>query len=476
MPGTLIGAIGGYILLPRIIFNAYAANSTLTNLKLNYGWSYLLIAIVIALVATYGATLSKLQATEKSVPAELLLPKPPKNGSRIMLERIKPLWRKLSFNHKVTARNLFRYKGRGFMTIFGVAGCTALLVMGFGIRDSLMGISKQQYSNIIRYDMIAVNKNDLSGKQSQRLQTRLDNHQIKRSTPIYYQQMSRKLGSDHVDQQINMIVPEHSSQFNRYIRLYQRSGKKCITLNNDGVVISEKLASLLHAKVGSKIRLKDANDHYRTFRVAGITDMYMGHFVMMNQHEYRKVFHRDYQPNCHLITLRHHSNRVVRKQAQKLIQTGAIKGVNLNTSDQQTINNLVKSLNTVIGVLIGIATILAIVVIYVLTNTNVEERMRELSTLKVLGFYDDETTMYIYRETIILSVLGILLGYLIGIGLHRFIIVSLPPTNAMFDPTMKWTNFALSAVIPAVITAILAGVVYRHIKTVDMLDALESVE
>lgn len=476
LPGVLIGAIGGYLWLPKIIFNSYAANSTLADFQLRFDYRYVLIATIIVLVCTTGAAIIQLRGTLKTYPAELLLPKPPKNGSRILLERITPLWNRMSFNYKVTARNLFRYKTRMLMTIFGVAGCTALLVMGFGIRDSLKGISNNQYTNIIRYDMIAVQKNDLTHRQQNRFTDQLTSNKVKRHQPIYYEQLTKKAGTDNTEQKISMIVPQSTSNFAKYMKLYQRSNHQNLKLNNHGVVISEKLAKLLNAKVGSNIRLKDANGDYQTFHVSGITEMYMGHFVIMNQHEYRKIFNQQYHVNGQLITLKHHSTTQLQNYSEDLMDTGAVQGINLNTSNQKTINNIVKSLTTVIAILIGIATILAVVVIYTLTNTNVEERMRELSTLKVLGFYDNETTMYIYRETIALSIIGILVGYLIGDWLHEFVIVSLPPTNAMFDPNMYWTNYCLSALIPAVITACLAIVVYKRIKTVNMLDALKSVD
>ena len=476
VPGVLIGAVGGYIWLPKIIFHAYAANSTLSGFQLKFSGLYLVIALIIAILCTAGAALVQLWSTFKTLPAELLLPKPPKNGSRILLERITPLWNKMSFNYKVTARNLFRYKTRMLMTIFGVAGCTALLVMGFGIRDSLKGISDNQYTNIIRYNMVAVEKDNLTSKQQDKFNKELDSNKVKRHKAIYYEQLTKKAGSDNTEQKISMIVPKSTANFNQYIKLHQRSNNQNLQLSNKGVIISEKLADLVKAKVGSDIRLKDADNHYQTFHVAGITEMYMGHFVIMNQHEYHQIFDKKYHTNAQLITLRDASDNNIQNYSDALMSTNAVKGINLNMDNEKTINNIVNSLNTVIAILIGIATILAIVVIYTLTNTNVEERIRELSTLKVLGFYDNETTLYIYRETIILSILGILIGYLIGNWLHEFVIVSLPPTNAMFDPNMYWTNYCISVAIPIMITALLAIVVYRRIKTVNMLDALKSVD
>lgn len=474
--GTLLGAAGGFWLLPRVIFNAYAANSTITKLTLNFSWTWLLVTLAIAIASTTLAALWALHQDAREMPASLLLPKPPKGGARIMLERVTPLWRHLSFNAKVTARNLFRYKTRMLMTIFGVAGCTGLLVMGFGIRDSLSGISTQQYEHIIRYDLLAVKKSKLTSQQESKLAAALKSSNVKRHTSVHTATLTRRFSSDPQTQSVTMIVPRSTSALKKYLTLTQRTPNKKLTLSNHGVVISEKLAKLAKVAVGDKIRLKDSNGHWHRFKVAGITEMYMGHFLLMNKHEYYHYFHRHYSSNAELITLKHGSGSRLQKTAAKLMASGALQTINENTSNKKTINTIMDSLGQVIWILIALATILALVVIYNLTNINVAERMRELSTIKVLGFYDGEVTMYIYRETIVLSLLGILVGFLLGKGLHTFIITALPPTYAMFDPTMTVANFCFSALIPAVITAALALVIHHQIRTVAMLDALKSVD
>ncbi|KRN58556.1 ABC transporter permease [Limosilactobacillus secaliphilus] len=472
--GVLFGAIFGYLFLPKMIFTAYGANSTLTGFTPLFNWVWLIVAAVVAVACTTLSALWTLSVDLKESPARLLLPKAPKSGSRILLERVKPLWNRLSFKHKITARNLFRYKPRMLMTIIGVAGCTGLLVMGFGISDSLKGISQQQYGNIIRYDLVIQQKDPLAAAQSARLKHLLTSDHVQRHTSIYWGQLHRKLGEDHAQQNINLIVPRDSHSFNDYLHLQNRSTKRPIKLTNNGVVISEKLAKLTDSKVGSRIRLQDSNGQWRSFKVAGITEMYMGHFLIMNQHEYRHYFKRPFTSNAQLVTLKHHQD--LQSFSASAMASGAVLGINQNVNNQRTIENTMDSMNKVMVILIGLATLLAIVVIYNLTTINVLERMRELSTIKVLGFFDGEVTMYIYRETIILSLLGIILGYFIGAWLHHFIITTLPPTNAMFDPNLYLSNFLLSAFIPAAITLLLALLVYRRIKHVDMLEALQSVD
>lgn len=472
--GVIVGAAGGFFVLPKIIFQAYAANSTLSSFYEQFSWPLLLTTWLIAILCTTGAALWALHRDLKAQPAALLLPKPPKGGSRILLEHWHWLWSQLSFNCKVTMRNLFRYKSRALMTIFGVAGCTGLLVMGFGIRDSLSGISNIEYSRIIKYDLVAVQNNAAAAQSKQRLQTVLNDKNVKGHTGVYYQQLTKKAGEDHAVQQISMIVPQNKKSFSRYFAIKNRQTQKSLPLNDHGVVISEKLARLLNAKVGSTIRLKDDAGNWHSMKVYGIMEMYIGHYVVMSPQAYQHIFGQKYQVNAQLITLKKTND--LQQISRQLIQTGAVLGINQNVNNQRTIDNTMGSLNRVMIILIGMAALLALVVIYNLSNINVEERMRELSTIKVLGFYDQEVTLYIYRETVILSLIGILFGYLVGIGLHRFIILSLPPANAMFDPTMTLANFIASALIPAVITVGVAMMMHRKIRNVDMLDALSSVD
>ena len=404
--------------------------------------------------------------------SELLLPKPPKNGSRILLEKIKPFWQHLSFNYKVTLRNIFRYKVKMIMTILGIAGCTGLLMMGFGIRDSLAGIGQKQYSEIIKYDLIAIDKNSLSSEQSSRLNQKLSSSQVNKYLPVYFENVSKKIAGTNQD--LSIIVPEKSSQISKYISLRNRSSGQKINLNSRGIVISEKLAKLLNLSIGDELSLVTTNGKKVKLPIGNICEMYMGHYVLMNSNVYQKYFNKKVNSNAQLIEL--NNKKQTNSFANSLMKTGAVSAINLNTNNQQIIDSLIQSMNKVIFLLIGLAALLAVVVIFTLTTTNLEERMREIATLKVLGFYNNEASLYIYRETIILSIFGILIGFLIGNWLHGFIIDNLSPLNAMFRPGILFSNYLLSALIPLVITGIMAIFVNRKIKEVNMLDALKSVE
>lgn len=472
LTGVFIGAIGGYWILPRIIFNAYTANLTLTNFQSGFSWKYLFLTFLISILCTTGAAVIQLFIVLRAKTSELLLPKPPKNGSRILLEKIKPFWQHLSFNYKVTLRNIFRYKVKMIMTILGIAGCTGLLMMGFGIRDSLAGIGQKQYSEIIKYDLIAIDKNSLSSEQSSRLNQKLSSSQVNKYLPVYFENVSKKIAGTNQD--LSIIVPEKSSQISKYISLRNRSSGQKINLNSGGIVISEKLAKLLNLSIGDELSLVTTNGKKVKLPISNICEMYMGHYVLMNSNVYQKYFNKKVNSNAQLIEL--NNKKQTNSFANSLMKTGAVSAINLNTNNQQIIDSLIQSMNKVIFLLIGLAALLAVVVIFTLTTTNLEERMREIATLKVLGFYNNEVSLYIYRETIILSIFGILIGFLIGNWLHGFIIDNLSPLNAMFRPGILFSNYLLSALIPLVITGIMAIFVNRKIKEVNMLEALKSVD
>lgn len=472
--GVILGAVGGYTFLPNMIIKAYTANSTLsTNYHLYFLWSPVLIAMLVALLSTTGISLFTLHSTLREKPTSLLLPKPPKNGSRILLERIPFIWNHMSFSAKVTARNIFRYKSRMLMTVFGVAGCTGLLVMGFGIRDSLQGIGNIQYTQIQKNDVLALTNPQATERQTAALKRELDSSKIKHYQAVNYTQLTKHLYKNGATENVMVITPENASTFRKSINLRQRQDKKKLILSNNSVVISEKLAKLLNAKVGSTIKLNDGTKAYR-FKVGGITEMYIGHYIFMNKHEYIQTMRKKYTINAYLVKMRKKSQ--INQVSRQLMKQQAIQTIVSNSNNRRILGSFTESLNQVILILILISSTLAVVVIYNLTNINIAERIRELSTIKVLGFYNLETTMYIYRETFILSIIGILVGWGFGWWLHHFIITSLPPDIVMFDPSMYPMNFIISALIPAIITFVLAFVVYRQVKKINMLDALNSVE
>lgn len=330
LTGVFIGAIGGYWILPRIIFNAYTANLTLTNFQSGFSWKYLFLTFLISILCTTGAAVIQLFIVLRAKTSELLLPKPPKNGSRILLEKIKPFWQHLSFNYKVTLRNIFRYKVKMIMTILGIAGCTGLLMMGFGIRDSLAGIGQKQYSEIIKYDLIAIDKNSLSSEQSSRLNQKLSSSQVNKYLPVYFENVSKKIAGTNQD--LSIIVPEKSSQISKYISLRNRSSGQKINLNSRGIVISEKLAKLLNLSIGDELSLVTTNGKKVKLPISNICEMYMGHYVLMNSNVYQKYFNKKVNSNAQLIEL--NNKKQTNSFANSLMKTGAVSAINLNTNNR----------------------------------------------------------------------------------------------------------------------------------------------
>lgn len=449
--GALVGTIIGHTFLPLAVFNAYTASSTFSNLRLTFSPLWTIIAFAIAIACSLLPAYWVVRKELKEVPASLFLAKVPKAGSRILLEKIDFIWKRMSFTYKVTARNLFRYKKRMLMTIFGVAGCTALLVMGFGIRDSISGLASKQFGQILHYDMIAIEKNKVSDKEKE---------------------ASGKLEK----QEVSLIATNQSDDLSKYVSLESRKNNQKIVLNDSGAVISEKFAELLGLKVGDSLTLKDDENKPVRIKVSAITEMYMGHYIFMNQSVYQKVFKKDFMTNGQLIKLKNASVNNIQKMSAQLMQENGIQAISQNSDLKKVIESFMYGINSVMIVLITCAILLAIVVIYNLTNINVSERIRELATIKVLGFYDREVTLYIYRETILLSFLGILVGFGLGDYFHQVIMNQLSADQIMFAPGLLWTNLLLSAAITFATTLLLALVVHFKLKAVDMLGALKSVD
>lgn len=474
--GALVGTIIGHTFLPLAVFNAYTASSTFSNLRLTFSPLWTIVAFAIAIACSLLPAYWVVRKELKEVPASLFLAKVPKAGSRILLEKMDFIWKRMSFTYKVTARNLFRYKKRMLMTIFGVAGCTALLVMGFGIRDSISGLASKQFGQILHYDMIAIEKNKVSDKEKEAINKKLNSSEIENYLPIAFENLTKEASGKLEKQEVSLIATNQSDDLSKYVSLESRKNNQKIVLNDSGAVISEKFAELLGLKVGDSLTLKDDENKPVRIKVSAITEMYMGHYIFMNQSVYQKVFKKDFMTNGQLIKLKNDSVNNIQKMSAQLMQEDGIQAISQNSDLKKVIESFMYGINSVMIVLITCAILLAIVVIYNLTNINVSERIRELATIKVLGFYDREVTLYIYRETILLSFLGILVGFGLGNYFHQVIMNQLSADQIMFAPGLLWTNLLLSAAITFATTLLLALVVHFKLKAVDMLGALKSVD
>lgn len=476
MTGTILGIILGHTLLPYIVYHAYQTGFTIPKIELHFYPKVTAVAILLSLISSVipAHIVAKKELQEK--PASLLLPKAPKVGSKIFIEHIKPIWNRMNFTHKVTARNIFRYKQRMFMTIFGVAGAASLLYTGFSVQASLSSINEKQFEEIIRYDMIVATNDHLKEEEQNELKNLLNSDAVNSYSSVYYEDVSKVAGDKQDRQEIRLIVPEKEDDFEKYINLRNRETGEKIHLSYDGVVISERLSDLLNVQKGDTITVTDSKDVEREMKVTDICEMYTGHFIFMNTKTYENIYQKTFGSNANLVLLEDGSVENTKIEASKFMELSAVKGVVQNTTLHNQIETIVQSLDQIMTVLILVAAMLAVVILYNLTNINVSERIRELSTIKVLGFYDHEVTMYIYRETIVLSLIGIIVGWLLGILLHSYILAVVPPDEVMFDPARWIGAYIIPFITITVVSFILKFYVNHKLKNVDMLEALKSVD
>lgn len=476
MVGTVVGIIAGHTLLPFIVYSAYATKFVLPPIELTFSPTISIAAVALGLVSAVLPAWIAAKQELRARPAELLLPKPPAAGSKILLERIPFIWNRLSFTHKVTARNLFRYKKRMLMTVFGVAGAVVLLVAGFGTQYSISGISDEQFGNIVTYDMIVAESPMATDAEHDELERALEDDGVERSMPIRYEDVSKVAGASGDTQDITLIVPENPAEMGDYIKLRERVSGDGIELDGESCVLSEHLADLLGVSAGDSFTVDDSTGASHELTCTGITEMYMGHFIFLGEDAYEDAFGASYASNAYLVSLDDSSSENVNETAASLMELPAVGGIVQNTALIAQIATIVESLNKIMVVLIVVATLLAGVILYNLTTINVSERIRELSTIKVLGFFDNEVTMYIYRETMVLTAIGIVVGWGLGVLFRNYIITVVPPDNVMFDPAFAPYVFAIPLVIVVLIMVLLGIAVYRRLRDVDMLEALKSVE
>lgn len=467
--GTLLGTLLGHYFLSGIISNIITQGMVIGESREYFYGDMTLIALGLSFVAS---VLPAYWVSRKELKEEanlLLLPKPPVSGSKIFLERLHFIWERLSFTHKVTARNLFRYKQRMLMTIFGVAGSVALLFAGLGIQSSVGGVSKRQFQEILSYELIVAKKTNVSSEESKELTNRLKNLDIKDYRPIYSKVIEASLKGGRDKQTITMMVTDRAD-FSPFVSLRSLKQGELLSLKK-GVIISSKLAQLARVTVGDRLTLDD-----HTFKVAGITENYVGHFVYMDQASYQKIYGKRTSANSYLVQLKNPSTGQVQAVSRDMMALAAVKAVSQNASMISLFNSVAKSLDTTMMILVVVSILLAIVILYNLTNINVAERIRELSTIKVLGFHNKEVTLYIYRETILLSIIGILLGLVGGYYLHQFLIAMIAPDAILFYPKVGLGVF-LFPVGGMILLLILLGIYVDHyLRKVDMLEALKSVD
>ncbi len=473
--GSFFGLLIGYELLPRIIYNAYSMLYNFTDLQISYYLSYALISIAIAISCTGISAYVVLREDLKSTSATLMRPKAPKSGKRILLERIKPIWKRFNFIEKVTARNIFRYKDRMLMTVLGIAGCMALIITGFGIKGSVSDLARLQFGKIVKYNAMIIYNKDASNEDTKSYESLIKGlPEIEDRLEIYQEQV--KVQEKGVNpQEAFIMVPKNEDNLNKFITLSNRKTDEKYNLNNDGAIISEKLAKLFKLKKGDVIKFKTSDNKAFEVKIADVTENYAGHYIYMSKELYKKIFNKEALYNAELLKYKYDTN-FEENLSKKLNKEGKVLNISYNGSIEDNFEDSMSSLNIVVIVLIISAAILAFIVLYNLTNINVSERIRELSTIKVLGFYDNEVTMYIYRENIILTIMGIIVGSGLGKILHQYVLSTAEMDNMMFNPSLHLSSFIYAGILTIIFSSIVMFIMHLKLKNVNMIEALKSNE
>ena len=474
--GSVAGILIGEKIIPFVIIKGYGImyHNVENTLQIHYELKYALLASVAALICTVGATIFSCAHALAETPASLMRPPTPKEGKRILLERIPILWNHLNFTWKSSLRNLFRYKKRLFMTIFGIAGSMALMLVGFGLRDSISDIVHLQYANLQHYDATIISDDDATDEEKKELIESLDkNESLDHYTRIRLSKLTAPNGRSNLS--VYVFVPENLENFKKDVTLRNRVTKEEYDLPEDGAAVCEKTASLLGLQTGDELTLEKDDKEYHV-KISVITENYAGHYVYMTPQIYKETFGEEPVYEDIVFMVKDEYKDQVEKVGQKIMDSPAVLSISYTASTIEMVNRMLGSLGMVILVLIVSAGMLAFVVLYNLNNINITERQRELATLKVLGFFDIEVSQYVLRENIILTIAGILFGSGFGILLHHFIIVTVEVDAVMFGRNIAPLSFLYCAVITCIFSVVVNVFMHKKLKKIDMVESLKSVE
>ena len=474
--GSIIGLIVGYTVFPTIIYNAYAIMYTVPKVELGTDLFITVLSIATSIFVTSFAAFAACRRELIEAPSTLMRPKAPKNGKRILLERVGFIWNKIGFIWKVTLRNIFRYKKRFLMTVLGISGCTALILTGFGVRDSIQMIVDVQFGELNKYSMTASYDSDEKTENVEYLKSLISNEKGVKEIGMFHNQ-NAKVMINNKEKEVTVVIPENKNTFKDFIELRERKSHTPIKLDNKGIVISEKAARNLDAKVGDKVKILNENDVSAEAVISGITENYVNHYIYMTNDYYKELFNRNAYSNRiygvldDSITIDQED-----KMASKIIDSTCANGTVFTTGIKDGFSDTIKSLNYVVLLMIVSAGALAFVVLYNLSNVNISERIREIATIKVLGFYDKEVSAYIYRENVILTLIGAVVGLGLGVILHQFIMITVEVENMMFGRLINPLSYAAAFILTIVMGTIVNLVMNKKLKKVEMVESLKSVD
>ena len=473
--GSLFGAAVGLKVLPTVIITAYKIlYSGIPKVVTPFNTYYATLATVIAVLTVGIATFFACYKELLSKPAELMRPESPKAGKRVLLERVPFIWKRLGFTWKATIRNLLRYKKRFFMTIFGIGGCMALLLVGFGLKDSIFVIDTRQFDEIMLYDASVSISDKATENQVEELEKAIENNsEISSYTKVLDRTVD--ISSNGTTKSVVMYVPEDVPKFEEFVKFRKRIGHTKYTLDNEGVILTEHIAKTLGVGVGDTITIKEG-DVTAEAKISAITENYLRHYLYMTPMLYQRLFGKEVKYNECFLLMPGAEDDTQLQVGNSLMKHSAATGLFYTSYFQKLLSNILVSLNIVVWVLIISAGALAFVVLYNLNNININERRRELATIKVLGFYNKEMAAYVYRENIILTIIGIIVGIGFGIVLHRFVITTVEIELVMFGRNIDPSSFVYSILLTFLFSAFVNFVMYFKLKKINMVESLKSVE
>ena len=469
--GGVLGMTVSLYLLPTIVWSLYSMIYNMPHFYCTYRFGIGLIGIILAFICIGGATLLVARKELKQMPSVLMRPKPPKNGKKILLEKISFIWKRFNFSHKVTARNIFRYKKRAIMTVVGIAGCTGLMLTGFGIRDSVDDIPSAQFNGIFKYDtsITLSNTNGLSDIE----EYLKNNESIENFVEVCA--TTGELSKESTSCNVTVFVPDSLDNYNSVYNLIDYQTEEAISISNEGIIITDKAAETLGVTVGDEITFIDGDDVQYQFKIENIAKNHVGHYVYMSKEIYENNF-KPYKTDIVYLNTKNISDEAQNEILKNILNMDGVASVSSINALMQSVSDMLNTMNYVVLVLIVASAMLDFVVLYNLANINIAERQREIATLKVLGFYDKEVDNYINKENIIFTVLGIALGLILGTFLTSAIIGSIEIDVLKFMRNIKPISYVYSAVITLLFSFIVNFIIHFVLKKIDMIESLKSVE
>ncbi len=470
--GGVLGLVIGYILFPKMIFTAYQIMYQMPDIELHAYTDISLFSVLAAVACTTVATLWACLATLRETPASLMRPRTPKAGKRVFLEYIKPLWRRMSFIHKVTARNLFRYQKRFWMTVIGIGGCTALIIAGFGMRSSLLFTMSRQYDELFHYSaQVTLANNALPEERAAVEDFLAGDSRVVNYIPCAASSATVVTPSYSTTAYVEVMA---SDEIGKVVDLFDYKSGDPITMGDEGVYIDQKLSELLKVSVGDTFFLD--GDVRGDVTVAGIYEHYTGHFIYMTPGYYENALHADGEPNAYLLNFTSDDTDTCNAIFEKLLDMSGVATTSRMRDTQDTYMHSMERVDFVVVIIILAAAALAMVVLFNLSNINITERQRELATIKLLGFYDGEVSAYVYRENIVLTVFGILMGCFMGHWLHIYLVRSTEIDLMMFGRQTAPSAYVYAAILTALFSLLVNVLAHFKMKKIDMVESLKSAE